>query len=96
VMLSAGLDGIKNKIQPPPPCERNIYHMTAADRAELGIDSLPASLYQSLEEMSRNEVIKSSLGPHISEKFIEAKMKEWDSYRVQVHSWEVEEYLAKF
>ncbi|MCL6610113.1 MAG: type I glutamate--ammonia ligase [Peptococcaceae bacterium] len=95
-MLSAGLDGIRNKIQPPPPCERNIYHMDAADRAELGISSLPASLWEALQELSADEVIKSALGPHIYEKFVEAKTREWDSFRVQVHPWEVEEYLAKF
>ncbi|MFZ5634105.1 MAG: type I glutamate--ammonia ligase [Bacillota bacterium] len=95
-MLKAGLDGIKNKIQPPPPCDRNIYHMTGTEREELGIGSLPASLMEAMQELSGNEVIKSALGPHIYEKFIEAKTREWDSFRVQVHPWEVEEYLAKF
>jgi len=94
--LKAGLDGIKNKIQPPAPCDRNIYHMTQSERRELGIDSLPASLLEALQELSSDEVIKSALGGHIYEKFIEAKMKEWDSFRVQVHNWEVEEYLSKF
>lgn len=96
VMLKAGLDGIKNKTAPPPPCDRNIYHMTEAERAELGIPSLPASLWEALQELSANEVIKSALGPHIYEKFVEAKKKEWDAFRVQVHPWEVEEYLTKF
>ncbi len=96
VMLRAGLDGIKNKIAPPPPCDRNIYHMTLAERSELGIESLPASLMEALQELSADEVVKSALGPHIFEKFVEAKTREWDSYRVQVHPWEVEEYLAKF
>ncbi|HBV98099.1 MAG: glutamine synthetase [Peptococcaceae bacterium BICA1-7] len=95
-MLKAGLDGIKNKIQPPEPCERNIYHMTASERKELGIDSLPSSLQEALQEMAADEVVKSALGPHIFHKFVEAKSKEWDSFRVQVHSWEVEEYLSKF
>ncbi|MCL6477676.1 MAG: type I glutamate--ammonia ligase [Peptococcaceae bacterium] len=95
-MLKAGLDGIKNKIQPPPPCDRNIYHMTAAEREELGIGSLPASLMEAMQELAADEVIKSALGTHIYEKFIEAKTREWDSFRIQVHPWEVEEYLAKF
>lgn len=95
-MLKAGLDGIKNKIQPPPPCERNIYHMTADEREELGIGSLPANLLEAMQELSANEVIKSALGPHIFEKFIAAKTREWDSFRIQVHPWEVEEYLSRF
>ena len=95
-MLKAGLDGIKNKIQPPSPCERNIYHMTESERKELGIASLPSSLQEALQEMSTDEVVKSALGPHIYHKFVEAKAREWDSFRVQVHAWEVEEYLSKY
>ncbi|MFZ5642209.1 MAG: type I glutamate--ammonia ligase [Bacillota bacterium] len=95
-MLKAGLDGIKNKIQPLPPCDRNIYHMTEADRRELSIASLPASLQEALTELAADEVVKSALGPHIYEKFVEAKTKEWDAFRVQVHAWEVEEYLSKY
>jgi len=96
VALKAGLDGIKNKIQPPPPTDQNIYHMTAAERDGLGIGSLPANLREALDELAGDEVIKSVLEPHIFEKFVEAKMHEWDSFRVQVHPWEVDEYLSKF
>jgi glutamine synthetase len=96
VALKAGLDGIKNKIQPPPPIDINIYHMTAEQREEMNISSLPASLSEALNELSQNDVIKSVLEPHVYEKFIEAKRREWESYRVQVHPWEVNEYLTKF
>lgn len=94
--LKAGLDGIKNKIQPPPPTNQNIYHMTAAERNELNIDSLPGSLAEAMQELAKNNVIKNALGDHVYEKFVEAKTLEWDHYRIQIHAWEVDEYLAKF
>ncbi|QGP93676.1 Glutamine synthetase [Neomoorella glycerini] len=96
VMLKAGLDGIKKQIQPPAPVERNIYEMTAAERRDLGIGSLPGDLKEALEELSRDNVIREALGDHIYERFVEAKEKEWDEYRVQVHQWEVEQYLTMF
>ncbi|NHM26174.1 type I glutamate--ammonia ligase [Desulfofundulus sp. TPOSR] len=96
VCLAAGLDGIKNRIAPPPPCDRNIYEMTAAERRELGIESLPASLEEALQELAGDEVIRGALGEDIYTKFVEAKQKEWENYRVQVHPWEIEEYLTKF
>ncbi|OPY61724.1 MAG: Glutamine synthetase [Pelotomaculum sp. PtaU1.Bin065] len=96
VALKAGLDGIKNKIQPPPPTDINIYQMTAEQRDEMNISSLPASLSEALDELAKNDVIKNVLEPHVYEKFIEAKRHEWDSYRVQVHPWEVNEYLTRF
>lgn len=96
VCLKAGLDGIKKKIMPPPSCDRNIYHMSEGDRRELGIGSLPASLDEALNELERDEVVKEALGPHVFERFMEAKRIEWDRYRIQVHPWEIEEYLTKF
>ena len=96
VMLKAGLDGIKNKIQPPTPIKKNIYGMSAAERAELGIESLPGSLGEALAELSKDEVVKSALGEHIFQKYMELKTAEWDKYRVQVSEWEIQEFLAKY
>ncbi len=96
VTLAAGLDGIRNRITPPPPVDANIYHMTAKERAELGIENLPGSLQQALEELKKDKVIQAALGEHIYHRFLEAKTLEWDIYRTQIHQWEVEQYLATF
>lgn len=96
VMLKAGLDGIARKIAPPPRVDRNIYEMTASERAELSIDSLPGSLAEALDLLAGDEVLQDALGPHIYHRFMEAKRIEWDRYRTQVHPWEIEEYLTKY
>lgn len=96
VMLAAGLDGIKNKIEPPAPVDANIYHMSARDREALGIPSLPGSLPEALEALSQDEVIKDALGPHIYEKFVTAKIAEFERYNTDVHPWEIREYLKSF
>lgn len=94
--LTAGLDGIANKIEPPPACDRNIYQMTEAELNELGIASLPGSLQEAYAELAKNEVIKGALGTHVYEKLAEAKAKEYDSYRLRVHQWEIDQYLTMF
>lgn len=96
VCLTAGLDGIKKGLVPPPPTDRNIYEMTLAERQELGIANLPENLSGALKALAADEVITQALGAHITERFIEAKSIEWDRYRMQVSDWELEEYLAKF
>jgi glutamine synthetase len=96
VNLAAGLDGIKNQIDPPARTEINIYQITEDERSKLGIASLPASLEEAVREMSNDVVIKEALGGHIFEKFVEAKTLEWDDYRIQVYPWEVERYLANY
>ena len=96
VLLSAGLDGIKNNKQAPAPIDRNIYVMNAAERAEEGIKDLPATLYQALQELQGDQVIIDALGEHILEHFIEAKEIEWDMFRTQVHPWEREQYIQMY
>lgn len=96
VMLKAGLDGIKNKIEPPAPVNQNIYDMTAEEREKLGIVSLPGSLEEALAEFKKDEIIQDALGEHITKRFIEAKELEYERYRTQVHQWEIDNYLTMF
>jgi len=78
-MLKAGIDGIKNKITPPASVDLNIYDMTAAQREEIGIGSLPGSLIESLDELKKDEVVMAALGDHIAKRFIEAKELEYEN-----------------
>ncbi len=96
VALKSGLDGIKNQIRPPRSCDRNIYEMTSGERESEGIGSLPTSLEEALWELARDEVVKEALGPHVLQRFTEAKEIECHRYRTQVHPWEIEEYLSKY
>ncbi len=96
VCLKAGLTGIKDKILPPRQCNRNIYEMTADERLQSGIDSLPENLKDAVGELEKDQVMKEALGEHVFERFIAAKKIEWGRYRIQVHPWETIEYLAKF
>ncbi len=96
VCLKAGLDGIKNQILPSPPCDRNIYAMAPSEREQAGIGSLPLNLFEALQELRNDKVIAEALGPHVLNRFLEAKQIEWDNYRTQVHPWELKEYLTKY
>jgi glutamine synthetase len=96
VLLKAGLDGIKNKLTPPAPVDRNIYVMTKEERVAEGVHDLPATLAQALENLKESEVITSALGGHILEHFIEAKEIEWDMFRTTVHQWERDQYMSMY
>ncbi|MHB1452892.1 MAG: type I glutamate--ammonia ligase [Saccharofermentanales bacterium] len=94
--LMAGLDGIRNGLTPPPSTDVNIFELTPSERKEMGVGSLPGSLIESIETMEKSEFVKSVLGDHVFEKYIEAKKEEWDSYRTTVTEWEINRYLAKY
>ena len=95
-ILAAGLDGIENKIQPPAPSNKNIFQMTAEERARDGIASLPGSLEEAIIELGSSEFARNILGNHIFEKYIEAKNEEYNEYRMQISKWETDSYLRRY
>lgn len=95
-ILAAGLDGIENRIQPPAPCNKNVFHMTDDERKADCIEAIPASLDEAIMEMSKSSFVKSVLGDHIYSKYIEAKQEECNEYRTRVSKWEIDSYLMKY
>ncbi|MDO9555753.1 MAG: type I glutamate--ammonia ligase, partial [Atribacterota bacterium] len=94
VILKAGIDGIKNQTDPGEPVSQNIYTMSKEKKKSLGIKSLPSNLNEALLELDKDEVVKSALTTHIFENYVDAKKEEWESYRMQVHQWELDKYLT--
>jgi len=94
--LKAGLDGIANKIQPPPQVSGNVYELDEKEMMEKGMEELPINLYQAIQELSKDEVIRASLGEHVYRKFVDAALYEWKEYSKYVSQWELDRYLRKF
>ncbi|AUH36928.1 type I glutamate--ammonia ligase [Lactiplantibacillus plantarum] len=95
-VLEAGLDGIKNGIEPPKSVDRNIYVMDEDERAAAGIADLPSTLHNALKEFQTDPTMKKALGPHIYQSFLESKRLEWASYRQQVSEWERDQYMELY
>jgi glutamine synthetase len=96
VMLKAGLDGIKNNLQPPEPVEEDIYSLDDESLATKNIDVLPGSLGDALYQLKKDELMREVLGEHLFERYIDVKTKEWDEFKKQVTSWEIDTYLDIF
>lgn len=95
-IFQAGLDGIEKEISPGEPVQEDIYEFTEEKRKEYGIETLPENLSEAIDLLEEDEVIKEALGPHITEKFIEAKRSEWNDYKAFVSKWEIDKYLETF
>ncbi len=95
-MLEAGLDGIRNKLQPPEPVEENVYLFDEHSLKAKNIAVLPSSLYEALQELQRDELSLRVLGQHLFERYLDIKSREWEEFRVQVTPWEVEKYLQLY
>ena len=96
VMLKAGLEGIKNDLTPPEPVEENIYQLDGESLVKKNIGVLPTSLWEALDELKKDELIREALGEHLFERYIDVKTKEWDQFKKQVTGWEIETYLDIF
>ena len=94
--LAAGLDGIERELMPPEPIGKNMYHMTDEQLASMNVETLPRTLGEACKALEEDTFIQEVLGPHVSQKFLEAKKKEWNDYCKMVSQWELEEYLYKF
>ncbi len=96
VCLMAGLDGIEHRIDPPRSVNSNIFAMSAEERESAGIENLPYSLLDALNELEKDKFICDVLGGHLAQNYIKAKRAEWDRYYPQVSAWELEEYLYRY
>lgn len=93
--LAAGLDGIKNQINPPESINGNIFEMSIKQKKELGIENLPTSLEEAIKELEKDELIKNVLGEHACKLYMDSKKEEWLNYTTQVTNWEIEQYLNR-
>ena len=41
-------------------------------------------------------LITGVLGEHVTRQYVTGKLKEWEAYRTQVSSWEIERYLITY
>nr|WP_170999956.1 type I glutamate--ammonia ligase [Enterococcus nangangensis] len=96
VLLEAGLDGIKNEIEPPKAVDRNIYVMTEEERKAVDIFDLPSTLHNAIKVLREDQVMIDALGQHIFNNFVEAKRMEWAAFRQTVSQWERDQYLELY
>ena len=93
VMLSAGLAGIADNAELPPPASDNIYEMTPSERRAAGIESLPEDLSEAVAAMEASALVRETLGDHVFEHFIRNKRREWEAYKAYVSPFEIERSL---
>jgi glutamine synthetase len=92
-MLAAGLEGIEKKMAPPSPAEEDLYHV---DSVRAGLDMLPGDLGQAIDALKNDEIIQDALGEHVYERYVEAKLLEWNEYKLFVSRWELDRYLTLY
>ncbi len=96
LMLAAGLEGIREGLDPGEPNRDNLYRLSEAELQDRGITWLPRSLGEAIEVLDADPLARSVFGDAMFSSFLDEKRAEWNSYNAHVSSWESDRYLRFF
>ena len=94
--LAAGLEGVREKIEPGEPHNDNMYLKSAQELAEMRVKHLPKTLLEAVDALAEDELAKKVFGDLMHKTYIDFKREEWKSYINHVSDWEVQQYLKFF
>jgi glutamine synthetase len=94
--LAAGLEGIREKLDPGAPQEDNLYELSESALAARGISYLPRNLEEAVEAFAADPFVERVLGAGLRQEFITYKTEEWRAYHQQVSQWEIDQYARLF
>jgi glutamine synthetase len=88
-VLSAGLDGVKKKLDPGDPVQEDIYKMTKEERVKRGIKTVPANLGEALDELeSDRKFLNPIFSNDVIDKIIEIGRKDHREISIRPHPHE--------
>jgi glutamine synthetase len=96
MMLTAGLEGIREALDPGSPHMENMYEYTEADLERHGIQVLPRTLLEAVEAFAADPLSREVFGDVMFKTFVEFKRREWAEYHNHVSDWELKRYLTMF
>ena len=95
-VIAAGLDGIDQAMEAAQPVNQDVYELSDAARAELGLKLLPQNLGEAAAALKADTVLAAALGADIVNEFVALKSAEWIEYSQHVSAWETRRYLDRF
>lgn len=96
LVLAAGLEGIREQLDPGLPNEDNLYAISEEERNARGIEFLPQTLQEAVEAFAADPLVEKTLGKELRDEFIKYKSEEWQTYHLSVSQWEIERYSYMF
>ncbi|HEY0122936.1 MAG TPA: type III glutamate--ammonia ligase [Rhizobium sp.] len=85
IIIAAGLDGIRNKADPGPHHDIDMY---AEGHLVKDAPRLPLNLLDALRAYDEDEGLKEAIGSEFSAAYLKLKHQEWNSYCSHFTQWE--------
>lgn len=86
--LASGIDGIKNKIEPPEEFHGDVY-------AANNLTVLPASLTEAVDSLANSDFAKTSFGEEVVAHYVHFGKTEIAKYQSAVTDWERKRYFEQ-
>ena len=96
MLLAAGLEGIREGLDPGEPNLVNAYQLSAEERAVRGLTTLPRTLGEAIEAFAVDPLSRQVFGDAMANAYVAFKRDEWSRYHGAVSAWEIERYLELF
>jgi glutamine synthetase len=88
-LLMAGIDGIRNRIEPPDPVDENLYELSADRQADIG--QVPTSLDRVLDALEEDNgfLLEGDVFTRdLLDAYLDHKRAEVEEVRLRPHPWE--------
>jgi glutamine synthetase len=96
MLLAAGLEGIREGLDPGEPHTENMYKHSLVDLQNMGIHCLPRNLEGAIESFAADPLSEKVMGSLMYQTYIDFKTQEWEEYHSHVSDWEIQRYLKFF
>jgi len=98
-IISAGLQGIKDKVHPGEPIKARIFELTENEREKLDVGTdkyLPRTLGEAISELKKSNFLRETLGEKLFSEYIRLREYEWKAFREHVTDWEIYKFIDIF
>jgi glutamine synthetase len=96
LVLAAGLEGIRENLDPGNPHNENLYEFSDPELRARGVEPLPKTLGEAVDAFEADPFTERVLGSTLKQEFITYKRAEWEEYHQSISQWEIDRYARLY
>jgi glutamine synthetase len=96
MILAAGLEGIREGLDPGEPHTENMYERSLQELQAMDIQFLPRNLDEAISAFAADPLSEKVMGSLMYQTYVDLKSQEWHDYHNHVSDWEIQRYLKFF
>lgn len=95
-LIACGLDGIERELEPGEPCEHDPVLMSADELERAKVRPLPSSMGQALDELERDDLLITALGPLLARCYLAVRRSEEAAFSAEGLDFEIRHHFYRF